>query len=288
MNKETQNKCTSEQPIFVFNEFKLNMKQLHTTANELYATLEEFKRPNQFFNTDEDYKHHLIGKLWFFITTYQVCHNALFINETVICDNYNLFATQLSTNYTNDDINDAIADYQHWLANMIDDILNMIDENDISFDDVIEHINGYEQLNYQEMQFILDCYYASLKDYKIERLVDGQYQDEVDYEQVRKTVAVNDYCKQYDCKPEDLLIQEIFDTDNTLYTKEEFYEYCKQYGFDGCDIVLGFEDDLKTIPQWAEYTALTYEQLNDDLIAIGEDESTINANKVLIMQLQMI
>lgn len=304
MNKETQNKCinvariyiknrfnnmSNENPYFVFNEFKLNMRQLHNDANELYATLEEFNRPNQFFKNDQDYKHHLIGKLWFFITTHMTCHNQLFINETVICDNYNIFARLLSNGYTNDDINDAIADYQLWLTEMIDDILNIIDENDISFDDVIEHINGYEQLNHQEMQFVLSCYYASLKDYKIERLVDGKYCDEVDYSQARKAQAVNDYCNQYNCKTEDLLIREIFDTfDGTLYTKEEFYNFCEQYNLDGCDIVLGFEDDLKTIAQWLEYTALTYEQLNDDLDAIGEDAQIINDNKILIMQLRAL
>lgn len=73
-----------------------------------------------------------------------------------------------------------------------------------------------------------------------------------------------------------------------LYNKIEFYNYCEQNGVDGCDIVLGFDDTLKTLEQWCEYLAETYEQLNDDLRIIGESHESIERNEAIVKSLRLL
>lgn len=264
---------------FLFNVHKLNKHQTHETASQLYATLEELARPtNQFFDNDDAYHHHLIGKLMFFINLYKDMHNELFINETVVCDNYMQFARNLCAKYgyTTNAMADACEDYTTFILEQLEDILDLLDTNNISIDDVIEHVNGYEQFNFQELQFIADCCYATYKDYKIMRMVDGKYQDEVDYECIRRTVAINQYCDEFNCNHEDLLVQEIFD-DKMEYTAGEFFEFLVQNNIDDMDFVLDY-DGLRTINDWLIYVINT--MLDVNLVLIREQDFNAAQNTV--------
>lgn len=271
---------------FKFDDYKLNYAQTHETAHQLYHTIEEFSHSNPFIEFGKDNKHHLIGKLKFFIDLYVETAMHLHINETVVIDNYYAFLKQVAQGYTDDDLSDAYNDYKNWIIKIINDPLDNMDENHITdIDEVINHIQGYEFLNFQEQQLILDCYYSTLADYKIMRKTENGYEDEVYYHDTRFMIAIDDYLNRYNCDHTDLQIVRVY-KDDEYYTEKEFYCYLRQHNIDA-DFVIGF-DDVKTIKEWIQYIILTLVEVIDDLKKLDNTEEEIQANQELIEQLKSL
>lgn len=270
---------------FIFYTYKLNCAQTHETAHQLYETIEGFNREN-FSLYSAKVKNHLIGKLKFFIDLYAIVSMRLHINETVVIDNYYAFLKQIARGYTEDDLSDVYNDYSDWIADTIDAILNHIDEDHITdIDEVIDTMQGYACLNFQERQFVLDCYYSTLADYKIMRKTENGYEDEIDYHDTRLMIAVDDYLNKYNCDHTDLQIVRIY-KDDEYYTEKEFYDYLQQHNVDA-DFVIDF-DDIKTIKEWIQYTILTLEEVINDLKKLDDTENEIQANQELIEQLKSL
>lgn len=148
---------------FMFNGFKLNVEQTHDVAHQLFEILDEFNvQKNELF-CGIRYRDHIIGKLKFFIDLYNDMSNIANINETVVIDNYYAMLAIIARNYSQEDLSDIMNDYEQFLLNKINEILDLIDSKNLSdIDDIISFISDYDYLNFQEQQFIVNCYYAKL------------------------------------------------------------------------------------------------------------------------------
>lgn len=264
--------------IILFNNFKLNVAQLHDTTHQLYHTIEEFNKSNVFFDNDTDYKNHLIGKLRFFIDLYCDAHLHEHINETVVLDNYQAMLQVISNSYTQDDLNDAFSDYKEFIFKMIDDIFDSLDDNQLfEMDDVINFVNGFTNINFQEAQLIVDCYIASLANYKI---ITKNGENETDYTDYRETIAINNFCETYNCNVDDIIVKRLYD-EQEYYTAKEFYKYMLQECDVDFDVILDFDDKILTIREWISHTIQLLTDVNRDLIKFEDFETVLDNIKTI-------
>lgn len=265
---------------FTFIDYKLSVAQTHDTASQLCHTIHEFKH-------GESNRNHLIGKLKFFIDLYTDMSHILDINETATIDNYYQLLSTLAQDFTEEDFSDVMHDYLNYFVTRINNIFKYIDDNAIlDVDQVIDYINSQENLNFQEQQFIADIYYANCSCYKLQT---SDNSNETDYYDVRHMAAINDYCKEYNLQPTEVLVREIYDVDDgkKVYTEQEFYTYLLHNEGLDLDFIRGF-DGIKTIHQWIIYTINTLKELNDDLITIDPNDKAIEINNSIIDKLNQI
>lgn len=189
----------------------MSVAQTHETAHQLYYVIREFKyEGNDYFATHEQYRDHIVGKLKFFIDLYADMNSILCINEATVVDNYYGFLNVLCPEFNDDDLSDVMNDYLDYLCNMIDSLFEVFDKDGwLDVDEVLAHVSSIGELNFQEHQFIMDCYYSTCKSYKIMQRVDDKLINEADYYYCRKQAAINDYCRENGCNEDDILVQEI-------------------------------------------------------------------------------
>lgn len=197
-------------PKFQFHRFRLNAAQTLETANQLYETISQFtnKHEARYFDNYEEYRHHIIGKLKFFVDLY--CDLS---DNKDTANSYCAFMCQLCQlypDYDDDSIGDAKDDYSKFIINLIDSLFEVF-ENDgwFDIDEVHEHINTLDNINFQEQQFIMDCYISECGSYNIKHATGGALYEECDYYDCLKEAAIRDYCKNNDCDKDELLIQEL-------------------------------------------------------------------------------
>jgi hypothetical protein len=193
---------------FNLHTFKLNIEQLRITANQLHETIAQFKheRDVQYFDTDEEYRNHITGKLKFFIDIYaSVC------DDESTCYNYYAFMYQLCNDYDDDDLSDVMNNYFDFITDLIDSLFEVFERDGwIDIDEVHSHLDTLDNINFQEQQLIMDCYISKCGDYKIMRQDNyGCLCDECDYHGCLKEAAINDYCREFKCSRDNILIQEI-------------------------------------------------------------------------------
>lgn len=260
-----------------FSQFKLNTAQCISTAKRMKYTINDFCA---YFDDKHPFSH-CVGKFKFFIDMLADVTN--FNTDEV--ESYYTMLNVLAHDYTDDELSDVENDYAEFVNEVIEMLLHIVDEQHITdTDEIIDCIQNLSLngigLNFQEQQFVLDCYYATLDDYKLMFVKDGICYCETDYLNTRPKIAVDDYKKNitepYDC----ILVRRIFDFDKG-YSGSEFYEFLvqqnREYGF---DFVLDFYG-IKTIKEWIEYTILTIIELNSDL-ATCDMEDTIAENNEAI------
>lgn len=193
-------------PRFQFHRFKLSMSQTRETANQLHETISQFTNTHEarHFNSYEEYRHHIIGKLKFFVDLYSEC------GDEDTAKSYCAFMHQLCPDYDNVSFSDAMNDYVGFITNLIDDLFEtFVNDGCFDIDEIHERINALDNINFQEQQFIMDCYVSECGSYNIKHATGGALYEECDYYDCLKKAAIRDYCKNNDCNEDELLIQEL-------------------------------------------------------------------------------
>jgi hypothetical protein len=195
-------------PHMQFHHYFLNVSQLHDTTRQLHETICQFRHEPDYVHFDKPMEH-LIGKLKFFIDLYANVNNILLYDNPDHADNYYTLLVSMFPEYTEDDFSDLCNDYFDYITNLIDSVIEVF-ENDgwIDIDEVNAHLDGLDEINFQEQQLIMDCYISKISNYKIMRRVDGKLVDEADYHDCLKKAAINDYRREHCCEEDDLLVQE--------------------------------------------------------------------------------
>lgn len=194
-------------PKFEFHKFRLNVEQLQLTTNQLHETISQFghERDVQYFNNDEEYRNHIVGKLKFFIDMYANAYSDEDVNQ-----NYYAFMHQLCRDYSYDDLLDVRNTYFDFITNLIDSLFEIFERDGwVDIDEVHGHLDSMDNINFQEQQFIMDCYVSKCRSYKIIRWIDDKLCDEQDYYYCLKEAAINAYCREFKCSRSDIMIQEI-------------------------------------------------------------------------------
>ena len=157
-----------QQTHFMFNKYKLNLEQTLDTTHQLYETLDEF---GNYYKLDRSEQSHLTGKLMFFakITTSLLDYDKLEAEHTeaTTIENYNKFIRVHCFTYDESSLELVRQYYEDFFLAVIDDILNLINKNNLTdIDDILQLIDGYKTqygyLNFQEQQFVVNCYYSTI------------------------------------------------------------------------------------------------------------------------------
>lgn len=148
---------TNIQTYFKFHNYNINLEQAHETLHQLHYTFDEISHNGSPY---------MAGKLKFFLDSYAMVHLQLHINETVVIDNYYSAFKALYPDLTEDSASDLLNDYIEDLEHHINKFFYEVHIRRITGDDpdeIIELMNEFAQeheLNFQEQQFIIDCYYS--------------------------------------------------------------------------------------------------------------------------------
>lgn len=212
--QEVFHECSRYPGKTYFGKYLLSTKQLLDTASQLYLTLDDFETNTgrEFFETDEQYRNHIVGKLKFFIDLYTNINIITMYNDTATADTYYAFLKLLCPDYNDDDFSDVMNDYANWLDDIIDDIFDVFDADGwYDNDEVLSFISNNDQFNFQEQQFIIDCYYSTCGKWKIMLQTDDGLEYETDYINCRKLAAINSFCKEHNCDVDDIFVQEFND-----------------------------------------------------------------------------
>lgn len=261
-----------------FSRFKLNTAQCFFTASQMKYTINDF---NENFSDEHPFSH-CVGKFKFFVDMLADVTNP---NNNEV-ESYCTMLNVLAPDYDDCDLSDVENDYAEFINTVIETLLDIVDEQHLTnTDEIIDCIQNLNfngiNLNFQEQQFILDCYYSTLDDYKLMFMKDGICHCETDYLNTRENIAVDDYKKNMTEPCDCIILERMFDFDKG-YFGYEFYEFLvqqsREYKF---DFVLDFSG-IKTIKEWIEYTILTLVDLNGDLTTCDDMEDTIAENNEAI------
>ena len=263
-----------QQNYFQFNSFKLNLEQTHNTANQLHETLEEFRKRDGelcgLFDNEEQYHEHLIGKLAFFIDLYTDCELQLHINETVVVDNYRKMLQILTNSLHSEFVHDLQTNYECYILEQIRDIFDRIASEAMSLDDAFEFIKDFSNLNFQEQQFIVDCFYSTIRDYKFFIETENGLEFETDYYNTTYAYALKDFMDTHSTIKGNVVHKLLLDL-NEVHTSEDAYVYLSSnYNID-LDFIRDYQG-LNTIAGWLHYIIDTLEDVNADLHPLYDRE----------------